>query len=214
MTGRARTTLLVFGLLAIAGGLAWLQISSHPPMPTATFLPENLAAAPAEEAAPGGPAAPEPASEPAPLALPAPEQPLATAGQPPQKAAAAPDTSATFLGERVSHVPQQMLRSWIRTAQPGAPAVGGMTLVVDPNLSTGELDRLARDVHQRSLGAQIFHARIYDSEEAATYDKHSDGGAMAERHLVAVVTRNTPRGLDVIRVRGVKIELAEPSGNP
>jgi len=82
----------------------------------------------------------------------------------------------------------------------------GLVVVVDPQLPTAALERLARDIRERYAGAAILAVRIFDSEEAASYPQHLEGGALARRHLVADVTRNATLGVDTMRVRGIPID--------
>jgi hypothetical protein len=82
------------------------------------------------------------------------------------------------------------------------PGVVGVYVVVDPHLPTAELEELARDIYAYHADAAELSARVFDSEEAATYDRHTDGGARAERHLVAMIRRNERLDVDSIEVRG------------
>jgi hypothetical protein len=76
---------------------------------------------------------------------------------------------------------------------------------VEPSLGTGDLERLLRDALAGSAEADVLTIRIYDSEQAATYDRHRDGGALAESHLVASASRHRQLGVESLRVRGVEI---------
>jgi hypothetical protein len=82
----------------------------------------------------------------------------------------------------------------------------GLHVVVSPNLPTSALEQLVRDLRGHYGDAEIFSALIYDSEEAAQYDRHIDGGALANRHLVARVVRDPALGEDTIEIRGRAIE--------
>lgn len=105
----------------------------------------------------------------------------------------------------LSESPHQVLRAW--GGRPGkATRPVGLTIVVNQHLPTPALERLARDVRERYQEAPIFSTEIFDSEEAASYDRHSDGGALAARHLVARVVRDESLGVDSLRVRGYSLE--------
>jgi hypothetical protein len=82
----------------------------------------------------------------------------------------------------------------------------GLRVVVSPNLPTSALEQLVRDMRGHYGDADIFSALIYDSEEAAQYDRHIDGGALANRHLVARVVRDRSLGEDTVEIRGILIE--------
>ena len=94
----------------------------------------------------------------------------------------------------------------------GAPSGAGATaytvsapisITASNNGGTGVLGTILPAYHQ---GAKALSVRVLDSEEAATYDRHADGGALAKRHLVASVSRSEGLGLDSIEVRGAPIE--------
>jgi hypothetical protein len=133
---------------------------------------------------PAAPVPGAPASEPAP-ASPAPG------------AAAAPMAS-------LSAVPHRVLRAW--GGGSGSAGPRELQLVVEPGLGTRELEQLLRDAVSRHGEAEVLTIRIYDSEEAASYDRHSDGGALAERHLVASMSRHRRLGVESLRVRGVELD--------
>ena len=59
-------------------------------------------------------------------------------------------------------------------------------------------------------GAHALSVRILDSERAARYDRHSDGGALAAAHLIGLVNRNERLGTDRIEIRG---RVIQPSGS-
>jgi len=97
-----------------------------------------------------------------------------------------------------------VLRSW--GGAPGTPGPRELQLVVEPGLGTRQLERLLRDAVAPFAEADILTIRIYDSEEAVRYDRHSDGGALAERHLVASMSRHRRLGVESLRVRGVELD--------
>jgi hypothetical protein len=79
-------------------------------------------------------------------------------------------------------------------------------LVVDPAISDAELETLARDLRDQHRDAGILSVRIFDSEKGARRARWVDGGELAHRRLVARVSVNEALGLDLIRVRGRRIE--------
>ena len=104
----------------------------------------------------------------------------------------------------MSRVPHQVLGAW-GTPQ-GSAGTRGLRLVVDPALPTAQLEQLARDALSHHADADVLTVQIYDSEEAVRYDRHSDGGEFAERHLVASASRHRALGVDSLRVRGVEVD--------
>lgn len=195
-------SLVAVGFVAIAlGALAWwllAQPSLAPPAPHAQS-PARPDAASAPDASL---AAVEPRPHPAragstgttPHDTPAAPAPGASS-RPPSAGAPAPP-AAPF-----STVPHQMLRGW--------DAAQGKTrrldLVVDSSLPTPALEQLARDALAHHPEADVLAVDIYDSEEAASYDRHRDGGALAERHLIARVRRHRALDFESIQVRGAEI---------
>jgi len=110
-------------------------------------------------------------------------------------------------GERLSEVPHRVLGAWDEAQD--SPSVGNrraFVMVVEPDIPDAALERLARDVRDRHRDAVILDVRIYDSERAAIQPQALDGGALAFRHLVARVQKNDRVPLDVIRVRGERVE--------
>jgi hypothetical protein len=86
--------------------------------------------------------------------------------------------------------------------------------VVDANLPARELEALVRDIHAAYGASKVLSAHIYDSEEAATYDRHLDGGALAALHLVARTAHDAVLEVDWMQIRGITIEpwRAPPTG--
>lgn len=196
---------------ALAAGLAWLLLSRAAERRTAPgtapeasigepAAPPALSPAPAARALePGEPLGERPAGDEATVAV-------AEAGHELEEATAL-DVAPNELPEIRTRVPHRVLAAWgWRKGEPGTGLVGGR-LVVDPGLPTPELERLARDLRERFREEPAVHVEVFDSEEAASYDRHEDGGALAQRHLVAVVARNPAFGLDSIRIRGVEIPI-------
>lgn len=209
VTNRLRLSLLGLGVLGIAGAIVGLHGSQGSPNPPTVFLelPAASEAVTLQDAA-APTSAPDPAAPDVVVLTTEPrvfEAVLSEPREEPEDVDARPAAAMKLPEAPLSNVPHHLLAAWPQEAQSGVPAIAGMTVIVDPSLSTAALDHLALDIRERGLGAAIFHARVYDSEEAATYDRHSDGGALAERHQVAVVTRNEPRGLDVVKVRGLEL---------
>ena len=112
---------------------------------------------------------------------------------------------AAWLNENpISPTPHAVIRAW--GGGPGGPGPVGLRIVVDQNLPTVELEVLLRDVRTAYGAADVLSTHVYDSEEAATYDRHIDGGALAALHLVARVVRDTALKVDTIQIRGQAIE--------
>ena len=207
---RARLLWLVpIGLAALAAWALWLRPGATPERPP--------------EAAPAGiprPAPPDPEPQPPPAAEPVappadPELPEALAPEaPPPEAAddhgeAAPEPRsdvAWYAESPMSRVAHRVVRGW--GARPDAEARGvvGAFVVVDPDLPEAELERLLRDIGRYHHAVDTLSVRVYDSEEAATYDRHVDGGVFGEAHLVASLNRNTALGIEALRLRGRVLE--------
>jgi hypothetical protein len=108
----------------------------------------------------------------------------------------------------VSPVPHRVLGAWDEdhaSSKPGQRRA--FVMLVEPGISDAQLEALARDVRLQNADAVILDVRVYDSERAATQSRTIDGGALAFQHLVAEVKKNDRIPLDVIRVRGKRIDL-------
>jgi hypothetical protein len=127
------------------------------------------------------------------------DEPEAADGEP------APDL-LLYEREPMSRVPHQVVRGWGASEDRQQAGRVGAYVVVDPSISDQELIQLARDIRDYHGGANAISVRILDSEEAATYDYHEDGGERRDQHLVGRVQRDTALGVDVIQVRGDAIE--------
>jgi hypothetical protein len=109
----------------------------------------------------------------------------------------------------MSAVPHEVVRGWGARRGGRIPGLVGAYVVVDPSRSDQELERLARDIRDFHYDAEALSVRILDSEEAAVYDRHGDGGALAAEHLVGRVNVNERLGVNRIEIRGRVIESAE-----
>ncbi len=110
----------------------------------------------------------------------------------------------------MSPVPHQVVRGWGARGAGAISGVVGAFVVVDPEIGDEKLAELARDIRAYHSDANALSVRILDSERAATYDRHSDGGALAAAHLVGLVNRNERLGTDTVEIRG---RVLEPSGS-
>jgi hypothetical protein len=201
---RPRSLAALAVAVAALAALYWLAQPAPAPAPLAK-LPElpalpGAGGAPPKTLAPGGPASLR--------AAPDPEAHSASpSGSEPAGAAPAPEAVGGDAPEALplSSIRHRLLRSWGGAPGSGSTGPRELQLVVEPSLGTPELERLLRDVIAHHAEAEILTIRIYDSQEAATYDRHSDGGALAQRHLVASMSRHRRLGVESLRVRGVEI---------
>jgi hypothetical protein len=107
----------------------------------------------------------------------------------------------------MSALPHRVIRGWGASDDHSQLGLVGAYVIVEPGISDERLVELCRDIRAYHRDANALSVRILDSEEAATYDRHSDGGAFKNQHQVATVTRDPKLGVDTIQVRG---ELVEP----
>jgi len=106
-----------------------------------------------------------------------------------------------------SDVPHEMVGAWDEAPESSTPGQRrAFVVVVEPGMGDAELEALARDLRAQHRDARILNVRIYDSEKGARRAGWVDGGALAHQHLVAQVSVNEGLGLDVIRVRGRRVE--------
>jgi len=106
-----------------------------------------------------------------------------------------------------SDVPHEMVGAWDEAPESSTPGQRrAFVVVVKPDIGDAALEALARDLRDQNRDARVLNVRIFDSEEGARRAAWVDGGALAYRHLVAQVNVNEGLGLDVIRVRGRRIE--------
>jgi hypothetical protein len=191
--------------LAVAGLALWLWPRAPGPAPevpgTAPEPPERPTLAPPGVVGPS--VAPE-----APPAAAVPEPPPAAGHvhEPDAEAAKPDDDLLLYEREPMSRVPHQVVRAWGATEDRQQAGRVGAYVVVDPSISDQELILLARDIRDYHRGATAVTVRILDSEEAAAYDYHEDGGVRRDQHLVGRVQRDTALGVDAIQVRGETIE--------
>jgi len=166
-----------------------------------------------------------PAGEPAPGAVmhearPAePSQPVAVASKDDREESsseahhdaehAPPRTADLLLYARrpMSAVPHRVVRAWGASDDPKQLGLVGAYVIVEPGMTDAQLIQLCRDIREYHRDANVLSVRILDSEQAATYDRHIDGGALKNQHQVATVSRDPTIGVDDIQVRG---ELVKP----
>ncbi len=109
----------------------------------------------------------------------------------------------------MSEVPHTVVRGWGARGGGRVPGLVGVFIVVDPAISDAELERLALDVRDFHHDAHALSVWILDSEHASTYDRHTDGGALAAEHLVATVNRNEALGSDNVQIRDRLLDADE-----
>ena len=102
----------------------------------------------------------------------------------------------------MSAVPHRVVRGWGASEEHSELGLVGAYVIVEPGISNEQLTRLSRDIQKYHRDAKALSVRILDSEEAATYDRHIDGGALGEQHEIATVTRDPAIGVNRILVRG------------
>jgi hypothetical protein len=171
---------------------------------------------PAPSVAPAVPAGPPriPAAKPLRAERPWPKQPAPAPPQPepePEPPEADPPSEGTrdlaiYQRKPMSTVPHRVVRAWGRSDDPSQKKLVGAHLIVEPGMPDAELTKLGRDLLDYHRDATIVAVRIFDSEEAATYDRHIDGGVLYQSHLVARVVSDPGRGLRAIFVRGKQVE--------
>jgi len=151
---------------------------------------------------------PTPASRPADVAsMDEREETTSEAHDDPENAPA-PTADLLLYAERpMSAVPHRVTRAWGASDAGSHLGLVGAYLIVEPGISDEQLIELCRDIRKYHESANALSVRILDSEEAATYDRDIDGGALKQQHQVATVTRDPKLGVDAIHVRG---ELVKP----
>jgi hypothetical protein len=204
-------------LLVVAGAFAagWLWQQAGDLLPRDVVLhsepaprdPGPAVASPVAHAA--EPAQPQAASEAAARADGAPT--------PPENAPADPTGDLAYYAfYPLSDVPHRVVRGWGVGPRSRLPGVVGATVVVAPGIDRASLTSLARDIREYHRSAEIVAVRVLDSLEAATYDRHADGGALLAESVVATIHRNDDLGIEVVEVRGEAIEevAADDAGEP
>jgi hypothetical protein len=200
---RRRSILVAIALASLALALLWAFGRDAGPvrdnLPTAgeTTLPA-LEAGELEDLPSAG----------VPEASPPPAQPAAPTGPDPDAAAGTVRmrVDPKLAGEPLSEVPHRVLGAW--DDQPDAPDAGPhrvFVLVVDPDLSTGRLEALVRDIRDRHRDAEVLDVRVYGAEATATGVGHGTAGEGGAGQLLANVKRNDRLGYDEISVRGVEL---------
>jgi hypothetical protein len=180
MRPAVRALVLGTAILAVAL-LASLWLRTGPPRHEAA----SQAVAPVAD--PGAPAGPADAEERA--------APPRRAGEEEPRAEADEPAPASLVPHRVlRQVSQDVVQDVSRRHRL-------VVIVVDPGISTRDLERLARDLRHAHQDASILDVRIYDAEHAARA-----AGVLETVHRVAEVRRNDRIGLDVVRIRGIGIE--------
>lgn len=113
-----------------------------------------------------------------------------------------------LVAEPMSPVRHEVLGAWDEARESDVPGRRrAFVLVVAPEATDAEIESLARDVRARHRDASILDVRIYDDARATLQSRALDGGRLAFQHLVGEVKRNEAMDLDVIRVRGRRVEL-------
>jgi hypothetical protein len=197
---RSRLPLFVVGLLAI-GLIAW----GLWPLAQERLQPASPASQPlrADESAPAAamprtPPAEPPAAEPSAAVDVAPvDEKRAEAPDPHgDEHAPAPSGDLEHYAKRpMSAVPHRVVRGWGASEENSQLGLVGAYVVVEPGISDAQLTQLCKDIQRYHRDAKVLSVRILDSEEAATYDRHIDGGALANRHQVASVKRDPTLGV-------------------
>jgi len=113
-----------------------------------------------------------------------------------------------YASRPMSAVPHRVVRAWGARGSGNPPGAVGAFVVVDPAISDAGLEALIADIRRYHVDATALSVRILDSERAASYDRHSDGGAFAAAHLVGRISRNETLGTDRVEIRGRVEDLA------
>jgi hypothetical protein len=91
--------------------------------------------------------------------------------------------------------------------RPDLTSPGGhraFVLVVDPAISSPDLEALLRDIADRNRGAAVLDVRVYDSAPAA--DPARGGAGAGAGRPVAELKRHDALGFELMEVRGEPIE--------
>jgi hypothetical protein len=212
---RSRLLLFAMGLLAI-GLIAWglwplaqERLQPAGPAPHAPRFDEPMPPAAIQRMPPAGPPAAEP-TQPVDVAPSDERAAEAPEAQGDLQHAAAPSGDLEHYAKRpLSAVPHRVVRGWGASEENSQLGLVGAYVVVDPGISDAQLTQLCRDIQKYHRDAKVLSVRILDSEEAATYDRHIDGGALGNRHVVASVKRDPTLGVKDGEIR-VRDKLVTP----
>ena len=211
---RARPLLQVAaGLLAATALAWWLWPHGQELLRGANPVSERAASEslPADAPAPTAAIQGESPAEPSPPAgVAASNDPGETTAEAHPDAEHAPAETADLLQyarRPMSAVPHRVVRAWGAGKDPSQLGLVGAYVIVEPGIGDAQLIQLCRDIQRYHGDAKALSVRILDSEEAASYDLHTDGGAFKQQHQVAAVTRDAKLGVDAIYLRG---ELVKP----
>jgi len=100
----------------------------------------------------------------------------------------------------MSAIPHVVARGWGMGGSSKRPGAVGAVVIVDPGISEASLEQLVRDIQAYHSREDAVSIRIMDDSHAATYDRHSDGGDLAQRHLLAQIVRNEEVDINEIRI--------------
>jgi hypothetical protein len=119
-----------------------------------------------------------------------------------EHAPAATGDLLTYVERPMSAVPHRVIRGWGASDENSHLGLVGAYVIVEPRMTDEQLTQLCVDIQEYHRSANALSVKIFDSEGAATYDRHIDGGELKNRHQVATVTHDSALGLDAIHVRG------------
>lgn len=105
-----------------------------------------------------------------------------------------------YLNAPMSTVPHRVARGWGMGGGSLRPGAVGAVVIVEPGISEASLEQLVRDIQAYHSREDAVSVRIMNDAYAATYDRHGDGGALAQRHLVAQIVRNEEVDIDEMRI--------------
>lgn len=201
---------IALAMIALAVGVVAWSLRPQAPPPREARNPAP-AATPAGEMRdlPQAPAAETPSDAPPASELMALLAPAAEPAEAPPTGAAPTvrmPVAAKLTARPLSEVEHELVGAWDDDPESADPGVHRtFVAIVDPELSTRELETLVRDIADRHRGAEVLDVRIYDSPVAAQTPPNLDGGRARLQHLVARIVRNDRLGYDQITVRGQPI---------
>jgi hypothetical protein len=106
----------------------------------------------------------------------------------------------------MSSIPHRVVRGWGLGPRSRRPGYIGVLIVVDPGIDRESLESLVRDIRAYHRDAEALAVRVLDSLEAATYDRHEDGGALLAESVIATVHYSEQLELDETKVHGALID--------